>query len=338
MLEAFEASAREARQRERSEQRRHSADRRGVVGSLLSPFRGGEDPTPDADGAPTGAAVGPESPSLGVGAVPIDRRPAGGSSWEPPLVLPGGDTSQQAVDDAGEEHSPGPEAENTASPEAESTASPEVEIEVHDEVDEPAPEDPPAPAGADAFSVPMSRWSFAAVASLALVAVFAIGMGLGGVLDEASDGEEESAALAVNLAMRPPAATTEAGSRSPEATLSGMSSQVEQAAPAADEGDYSPAELKFFEESTTVTVMAIAFDKSPENVDPAFDAYELLTAAGLPALRPYPRGNRIFVFVGGAESEGDLDDDLRKVKAVSDPLVDWADFRNARVVNTKVYR
>ena len=306
MLEAFEASAREARQRERSEQRRHSADRRGVVGSLLSSFRGGEDPTPDAEEAPTGAAVGPESPSLGVGAVPIDRRPAGGSSWEPPLVLPGEDTSERAVDDAGEEHSPRPEAESTASP----------EVEVHDEADEAAPEGPRAPAGADAFSVPMSRWSFTAVASLALVAVFAIGMGLGGILDEAS----------------------EAGARSPEATLSGMSSEVEQTAPAADEGDYSEAELEFFKESTTVTVMAIAFDRSPENVDPAFDAYELLTAAGLPALRPYPRGNRIFVFVGGGESVGDLDDDLRKVKAASDPLVDWADFRSARVVNTKVYR
>lgn len=324
MLEAFEASAREARQRERSEQRRQSADRRGVVGSLLSPFRGGGDPSPAAEEAPTGAAAGPKGPSLGVGAVPIDRRPPGGSSWEPPLVLPDQGASEEAVDAAAEVGSPEPAVESTALPMVEPEA--------------PASEGPPGSARAGAFSAPMSGWSFAAMVSLVLAAVFAIGMGLGGGPDEASEGQQAAAALPVTLSVRPAAAIGEAGSRLTEETLPGVASAVGQAAAEADETDLSPAESKFLDKSTTVTVMAIAFDDARENDEPAFDAFELLSAEGLPALRPYYAKNRIFVFVGGAGSVGDLDDVLRKVKAASDPLASWADFRRARVVNTADYR
>lgn len=324
MLEAFEASAREARQRERSEQRRQSADRRGVVGSLLSPFRGGGDPSPAAEEAPTSAAAGPKGPSLGVGAVPIDRRPPGGSSWESPLVLPDQGTSEEAVDVAAEAHSPEPAVESAALPTVEAEA--------------PAFEGPPGSARPGALSAPMSGWSFAAMVSLVLAAVFAIGRGLGGGPDEASEGQQEAAALPVTLSMRPAAAIGEAGSRLSEETPSGVASAARPAAPAADQMDLSDAEIKFLDKSTTVTVMAIAFDKSPENEGHAFDAYNLLIAKGLPALRPYHWGHRIFVFVGGAGSVRDLDEDLRDVKAASDPLHGWADFGNARVVNTAVYR
>lgn len=324
MLEAFEASAREARQRERSEQRRQSADRRGVVGSLLSPFRGGGDPSPAEEEASAGAAAGPKGPSLGVGAVPIDRRPPGGSSWEPPLVLPDQGTSEEAVDVAAEVGSPEPAVESTALPTVEAEA--------------PAFEGPPGSARVGAFSAPMSGWSFAAMVSLVLAAVFAIGMGLGGGPEEPSEVQAVTASLPVTLSMRPAAAMGEAGSRPPEGALPGVASAVGQAAAEADETDLSPAESEFLDKSTTVTVLAITFDDRRENDDPAFDAFELLSAKGLPALRPYYAKNRIFVFVGGAGSVGDLDDVLRKVKAASDPLYSWANFRNAQVVNTAEYR
>ncbi len=322
MLEAFEASAREARQRERSELRRNAADRRGVVGSLLSPFKGGEEPAAADEDAPPGATVGAERSSAGVGAVPIDRRPPGASSWEAPIVHSDEEASEQAVDDVGEEHPPEPEPEITAV----STVSAEA----------PAAERSPAPSGSDSFSVPMSPWSFATMVSLALAAVFAIGMGLGGVADDAPESQEgssvQSAGLSVGLAVQPAGANSGPGPATFEEGLSGD-------APALVQQPLSPAEEKFQnDEATKFTVMAITYDNSPGNVDLASDAYKLLISEGLPALRPYLWEDRIFVFVGGAESMGELDDALRRVKAIRDPRTGAAEFRSAYLVNTGDYR
>ena len=326
MLEAFEASAREARQRERSELRRHADERRGVVGSLLSPFRAGEDPAAAGEDASHEDAFGPERSPTGVGAVPIDRRPSEGSSWEAPIVVPCEDASEQAVDDAGEEHPP----------ESESTAAPMVADETS------APGSSPGLSGSDSFSVPMSRWSFAAMVSLALAAVFAVGLGLGGVLDEASDGQGDSsvrsAGLSFDSVVQPAAANTGSVPGSPEEGLSGEAPAVQEVVPTVGRKAFSPAELKFYDEATKFTVMAITYDDSPKNEILASEAYRLLTDHKLDALRPYRWQDRIFVFVGGAGSVGELADTLRGVKAIRDPETGAAEFRSAYVVNTADYR
>lgn len=328
MLEAFEASARESRQRERSEQRRLAAERRGVVGSLLSPFRSGEDPAPEALEAP----AAPSGPSLGVGAVPIDRRPPGGSSWEAPVVAPEQDASAEASEAIGGDPSSAavPKGAKGTPAAAETSASRAAS----------APESP------GEASTRMSRWSLMAMSVIALAAVFTIGLGLGGALDSAPGdaggppGGVRSAGFSVDLDKRP-AGTISRPQVSPEApgrVAPGELVGVREPAPTVEEQDLSPAERKFLEPDTRVTVMAITYDNSPANDALAIEAYEALAAAGLPALRPYPWQDLIFVFVGGARSVGELDDLLREVRAVRHPRTGAAEFRSAFVVNTADYR
>ena len=289
MLEAFEASAREARQRERSEQRRNAAERRGVVGSLLPPFRGGGDPSGAAEEAPTGAAAGPKGPSLGVGAVPIDRRPPGGSSWEPrsscrtraPPKRPSTPQLKSVRPSRRPRARPCPRSRPSLRP-------PRVL---------PGPRVPEL-ARRRCRAGRSRRWSRSSWPRSSRSGWGRWGPGRG--LRGPAGGR------------RPPRHPVRATRRRDrrgrvqahrgDAPRRGVA--VGQAA-AEDETDLSPAESKFLDESTTVTVMAIAFDDARENDDPAFDAFELLSAEGLPALRPYYAKNRIFVFVGGAGSVGD---------------------------------
>lgn len=295
---------------------------------MLAPFRSGEDPAPKALEAP----IAPSGPSLGVGAVPIDRRSPGGSSWEAPLVAPEQDASVEASEaTCGDPPSVAvPEDARADSAAAETSASRAAS----------------APENSGEAPVRMSRWSLLAMSVIAMAAVFTIGLGLGGALDGASGDSGgppdrvRSAGFSVDLDMRP-AGTISRPQVSPEApgrVAPGELTGVREPAPTVEEQDLSPAERDFLDPDTRVTVMAITYDNSPANDALAIEAYEALAAAGLPALRPYPWQDLIFVFVGGARSVGELDDLLREVRAVRHPRTGAAEFRSAFVVNTADYR
>lgn len=327
MLEAFEASAREARQRERSEQRRNAAERRGVVGSLLSPFRSGEELVDAGERAPDGVA-GPEKPSLGVGAVPIDRRPPGGSSWEGPLITP--------------EHD-GPDEADADPPSEPEVASVEAAADV---VEAPAPGRAPASDEPGEFALPMSGWSFVALVALALAAVFAVGLRLGGTLGgaprdaERASGDARVAGFSGDLEARPAAAPAVLGpSASPVGT--GGAAPTEPAAAREPghvaEEELTPAQRSFLDPKSRVTVIAVTYDDSPENRKLALRASETLAGEGLPALPPWEYEDRIFVFVGAAETVSDLEDELHAVRAVRNRRTGAAEFRSAYVVNIADY-
>lgn len=212
-------------------------------------------------------------------------------------------------------------------------------------VPEVSPSEPEAePAEPAEFSIPMSTWSFAALVGVALAAVFAIGLTLGGALDGDSeegaggaDGTQE-AGFSAPLSVR--SAATGGPSEGPASGPEAPSVTREQApAPApAQTTTLSAAERKFLDPATKVTVLAITYDESPGNVDLAFEAYESLIDLGLPAMRPYPWDGRVFVFVGGGETRDELEGLLRTVRAVRHPRTGAADFRSAYLVNTSAYR
>lgn len=327
MLEAFEASAREARQREISEQRRHAAERRGVVGSLLSPFRSGEE-LDDADEEAPDATADPVKPSPGAGAVPIDRRPPGGSSWERPLIAPEQDSSDEADDDPPSE----PEV-----------ASAEVAA---DAAQEPASGRAPASGEPGEFALPMSGWSFAALVAIALAAVFAVGLRLGGALggtprdaELASDGARV-AGFSGDLEMRRAAAPAVVGpSVSPEATDGDAPTEPAAAREPvhAVEEDLTPAQSRFLDPAMRFTVMAITYDDSPDNRELAKRASQTLAGEGLPALPPWGYEDRVFVFVGAAATTSELKEVLHKVRAVRNRRTGAAEFSSAYVVNIDDY-
>ena len=133
--------------------------------------------------------------------------------------------------------------------------------------------------------------------------------------------------------MRPPAVSGGVSAVSGGAASS--PSAAGEHAPGAEAQQLGPAELKIMAEETRHTVLAIAYDDTPENVVAATEAYATLREEGLEAVIPYRIQDRVFVFVGGAGSIGELEDVLRKVRAVRHDGA--AMFRGASTVNTADY-
>jgi hypothetical protein len=96
--------------------------------------------------------------------------------------------------------------------------------------------------------------------------------------------------------------------------------------------DYTAADRKFQDSGMKYTILAHTSPNTPEHVGEAWEAYDLLRAEDLPAVRPIQRGDRIYVYVGASPERAQLESMVRRLHELRSGTGRHT-FRSASLVN-----
>lgn len=302
MLEAFQASAKDAAERAATERRRLIAEREKEIRREEAARTAGD-------------LRGRMSARLGLSG----RRPAEepeDASWAPPVPL------DVAVVPATEDSPADVPALEAAQQRTTADATPE--LTAVGRVLDPDTLEEASALEETLFTLPMSARTFSVLQALLLASVFFVGWSVGGAGD-ATPGNEASTARAAGRNAGPGAGPSidslgnRAGmGRKPVNSKSGKASSapsapaMSNAAPPVTGGlntvddDYTAADRLFQSPGMKYTVLAFTCPNTTEDADKAWDTYDVLRAEGLPAVRPIQRGDRIFVFVGASAKLAEL--------------------------------
>lgn len=113
---------------------------------------------------------------------------------------------------------------------------------------------------------------------------------------------------------------TARGASSPETTLEVSEGQTE-------------ADRAFLDPANKFSIRVLEYRRTERDEVLAFAAYDHLRAKGFPVVWPRHKGNSLFVFVGAAPRQSDLDGLLRELWKTPGPGRDAKPFDDAFVVN-----
>lgn len=343
MLEAFQASAREAAERAAAERRRALAERDRAVRA----------------GAPVGDAH--RSPDLDLdGVVPLER---GRSVHDAPLprdepaLAPPATETEAAPALPLDVVAPGvsesePESSRDEQPAAETPPSgPAPELTEIGKALDPSRIEEAAAFEPDVFALPMTARTFVLMQAALLATTFFLGWSIRGGGAAAAPPQQDRADDPASAALAPGAMgarptrsggpvllPTSIDAGMPEQSTSARSTSTQSTTEQTPSDPDTAADDAFLDPANRFTVLAITYSRSDTSLGLAWAAYDRLSEAGLPVVKPRERGGRIFLFVGAAEAKGQLLSLVTRLKAFEGGSGDAYPFRSSFVVNLDDYR
>ena len=167
--------------------------------------------------------------------------------------------------------------------------------------------------------LPFSNIAFLFVQILLLAGAFALGRLTGGVQASAGgEGGTEPGAQPLSASSSAPA--SDAGGDAQAQTRREDDSQ-EESEPAARLDFATDADRAFEDPANKYTIQTIQYTNAASELKRSFayKTYDHLQERGLPVVRPWQRGNNIFIYVGAAPATKDLSDLLQRVRNTPGP-------------------
>lgn len=206
------------------------------------------------------------------------------------------------------------------------------------------------------FALPMSGRTFGIILGVALATVFVLGLSIGGASGDepvhagSGSGRTADPSSAGARFERPDPAAGAANDGAPVVLAppgasragiggagGGIAEEERVEGPALDPG-LTGADRAFFDPAMKYTIMAIVYERNTTNESLAWEAYDLLAAKGFPVVQPVPVEQRIFIFVGAAETVAELKTLKGELRSLKVGGSGQKEFHDAFVVNADRYR
>jgi len=324
MLEAFQASAKDAAERAATERRRLIAEREKEIRREEAARTAGD--LRDRMGA-----------RLGLSGRRLAEEPED-ASWAPPVPL------DVAVVSATKDSPPDAPAPESVQPD------PKSELTAIGRVLDPDALEEVSALEETLFTLPMSARTFIVLQALLLASVFFVGWTVGGVGDSASGDNATTVSAAgrtagpgsgpaisslgnrAGMGRKPASSTPTPGSPASSAPTTPNAAPSATQDVATVDDDYTAADQAFQNPGMKYTILAHTWTNTPEHIGEAWEAYDQLRAEGLPVVRPIQRSDRIYVYVGAAPEDAQLKSMVRRLHELRSPTGRHA-FRSAYLVN-----